>query len=325
MLSTLDPTGHIYYVLDVLRLFGPLDLDALDASIAAIGKRHETLRSTFQECNGDPVGVPGAVWPPLERVDIAPCATRRRATTIQLQAQRFLRQPFELEREPPLRARILRLDERDHALLIKVHHLVTDGWSQRLFWQELEATYTAELRGAPCALAELPIQYRHFAEWQKTWLRTGAVEQQVSYWRSQLEGLTELPLRTDRPRPQSWTGRGTRHPLKLSRSMSRGLKALSRTHHVTLFMTLLAAFQCLLYRYTEREDIAVGTLIANRNQVQIERLIGMFANTLVLRTDLSGDPRFQRATGACAESRAWRVPTPRLANRGDSAGTPGAA
>ena len=114
----------------------------------------------------------------------------------------------------------------------------------------------------------------------------------MSYWRAQLEGVTELPLRTDRPRPETWTGRGARHPLKLSRTLSAGIKSLSRAHNATLFMTLLAAFQCLLYRYTEHDDIAVGSLIANRNQIEIERLIGMFANTIVLRTDLSGDPTF---------------------------------
>ena len=203
-----------------------------------------------------------------------------------------LRHSFDIEREPPLRAQLLRLDEDDHALVIKLHHLITDGWSQRLFWEELEALYAANVNGAPTELPELPVQYRHFAEWQRAWLRTRAAEDQLNYWRSQLDGLTELPLRTDRPRPEMWTGRGARHPVKLSRALSRGIKSLSRAHHVTLFMTLLAAFQCLLYRYTEHDDVAVGSLIANRNQIEIERLMGMFANTIVLRTDLSGDPRF---------------------------------
>jgi amino acid adenylation domain-containing protein len=292
MLSTLDPTRRIYHVLDVVRVRGPLDLDALEASFAAICMRHETLRSTFRDRRGDLIQEPSTTLPSLGRVDLAPYSMRKRLAVIQRQAQAMLRQPFQLERTPAVHAQILRFDESDHALIIKLHHLITDGWSQRLLWQELETTYAAELRGVPCAPAELPIQYRDFAERQTEWLRSEAADGQLSYWRSQLEGLTELPLRADHPRPKHWSGRGARHHLKLSRQLSHDLRVLSHTHHVTLFMTLLATFQCLLYRYTGREDIAVGTLIANRNRVDIEHLIGMFANTLVLRTDLSGDLRF---------------------------------
>ena len=186
----------------------------------------------------------------------------------------------------------LRLENDDHALVIKLHHLVTDGWSQRLFWKELEALYGARSNGTPAGLPELPIQYRHFVEWQRAWLRTRASEEQLNYWLAQLKGLTELPLRTDRQRPERCTGRGARHTLQLSRALSRGIKSLSRDYRVTVFMTLLAAFQCLLYRYTQHDDVAVGSVIANRNQIQTENLIGMFANTIVLRTDLSGDPSF---------------------------------
>src|SRR5262249_34643285 len=210
----------------------------------------------------------------------------------QRQAGESLRQPFDLEKEPPLQARLLRLDEGDHARVIKLHHLVTDGWSQRLFWEELEALYRAGLNGARSELPDLPVQYRHFAEWQRAWLGTRAAEKQLSYWRAQPERMTRLPVRTDRPRPEVWTGRGARHRLMFSRALSRAIKSLSRTHRVTLFMTLLAAFKCLLHRYTGHEDVAVGSVIANRNQIQIERIMGMFANTIVLRTDLSGDPRF---------------------------------
>ena len=230
----------------------------------------------------------------------------------------MLRQTFNLEKEPLLRAQLLRLDEDDHALVIKLHHLVTDGWSQRLFWKELEALYVSNLNGIAAGLPELPVQYRDFAAWQRAWLRTRAAEEQLSYWRAQLDGLTELPLRTDRPRPEMWTGRGARHPIKLSMALSRGIKSLSRAHGTTLFMTLLAAFQCVLYRYTEHDDVAVGSLIANRNQIQIERLIGMFANTIVLRTDLSGDPKFSELLRARAASDTRCLPKPRRADRGRS-------
>ena len=206
-----------------------------------------------------------------------------------------MQQPFELESEPPLQAQLLRLDEGDHALMIKIHHLATDGWSQRLFWQELAAHYAANRGGTAPRPAKPDLQYRNFVDWQRTWLQTPAAREQLTYWRVQLEGMTELPLRTDRPRPESWTGRGARHSFRLSQSLSADLRSLSRDRGVTLYMTLLAAFQCLLYRYTGHEDVAVGSLIANRNQMQFEHLIGMFANTIVLRTDLSGDPTFMEA------------------------------
>jgi amino acid adenylation domain-containing protein len=292
LLSRLDPTGCGYHVVEVARLSGPLDGDALEASIATICGRHEVLRSTFRERLGEPVLVVGKSAPRLERLDLRPCSPRKRAALIQQHAQQSLRQSFDLEKQPALRAELLRLDQEDHALVINFHHLVTDGWSQRLFWEELEALYAASLKGVPAGLPELPTQYRHFAEWQRAWLRTAAAEEQLSYWRAQLAGLTELPLRTDRPRPEAWSGRGARHPLRLSRSVSRGIRSLSRAHGVTLFMTLLAAFQCLLHRYTDHDDVAVGSLIANRNRIQTERLMGMFANTIVLRTDLSGGPDF---------------------------------
>jgi len=292
VLSGLDPTGYNYHVIDVARLSGPLDLDALKASFGMICERHEVLRSVFFERLGEPMQAVRAALPRLERLDLRPCAKSGRAVSIQRQAQELLRHRFEIEREPPLRAQLLQLDQDEHALVIKVHHLVTDGWSQRLFWEELEAFYAAALNGASAKLPELPIQYRHFAEWQRAWLRTRAAEEQLGYWRTQLEGLTELPLRTDRSRPRMWTGRGARHPVELSIRLSRRIKSLSRAHGATPFMTLLAAFQCLLYRYTQHEDIAVGSLIANRNQIQLERLMGMFANTIVLRTDLTGNPSF---------------------------------
>jgi amino acid adenylation domain-containing protein len=292
LLSKIDPVGHKYHVVDGVRLSGALDPDLLEGSIATISERHEALRSIFFERMGEPMQTVTTARPRLERLDLRPPPESRRAAAIQSQTMELLRQSFDIESEPPVRLQLLRLGDQDHALVIKFHHLVTDGWSQRLFWQELEAHYNAGAKGLAANLPELPFQYRHFVEGQRAWLRTPAAAEQLDYWRERLEGLTELPLRTDWPRPQTWTGRGARLPLKLSRTLSGGVRSLSRTHNATLFMTLLAAFQCLLHRYTQHEDIAVGSLIANRNQIEIERLIGMFANAAVLRTDLSGDPSF---------------------------------
>jgi amino acid adenylation domain-containing protein len=292
LLSTIDHIGHKYHVLDAAHLSGHLDLDVLETSIAAISERHEALRSIFLERLGEPIQTVTTVRPRLQRIDLRALPERDRTVAIQLRIMELLRESFDPAREPPIRLQLLRLGEQDHALLIKLHHLVTDGWSHRLFWQELEALYNAGKTGLPVGLPELPVQYRHFVEWQRAWLRTPAAKAQLDYWRGRLEGLTELPLRTDRPRPETWTGRGARLPLKLSRALSLRIRSLSRNHNASLFMTLLAAFQCILFRYTEHDDIAVGSLIANRNQIEIERLIGMFANTIVLRTDLSGDPTF---------------------------------
>jgi amino acid adenylation domain-containing protein len=292
LLSKIDPIGHKYHVVDGVRLSGPLDPDLLEASIATISARHEALRSVFFERMGEPMQAVTTARPRLERLDLGPLPESQRAAAVQSQTMELLRQSFDSESEPPLRLQLLRLGEQDHALVIKLHHLLTDGWSHRLFWQELEALYNAGAKGLPANLPELAFQYRHFVEWQRAWLQTPAAAEQLDYWRKRLEGLTELPLRTDWPRPQTWTGRGARLPLKLSRTLSGGVRSLGRTHNTTLFMTLLAAFQCLLHRYTQHDDIAVGSLIANRNQIEIERLIGMFANAAVLRTDLSGDPTF---------------------------------
>jgi amino acid adenylation domain-containing protein len=292
VLSRLDPTGYTYHILGVARLSGRLDPEALEAGIATICDRHEVLRTIFLERLGEPLQTVVTTRPRLECLDLRPCARSARAAAIEREARKSLRQSFDIEREPPLRAQLLRLDEDDHALVITLHHLVTDGWSQRLFWEELAALYAAGLNGTRSGLPELAIQYRHFAEWQRAWLGTRAAEEQLSYWHAQLKGVTELPLRTDRPRPEKWTGRGARHPVQFSRALTRAIKSVSREHRVTLFMTLLAAFQCLLYRYTQHDDVAVGSVIANRNQILIERLMGMFANTIILRTDLSGDPKF---------------------------------
>ena len=292
VLSTIDRIGHKYHVVDAVRLSGPLDLDVLEASIAAISERHEALRSVFLDHQGEPIQRVTSVRPRLNRLDLRPLPEADRTDAIRSQTMELLRQSFDIEKEPPILLWLLRLGEQDHALLIKLHHLITDGWSQRLFWDELEALYNARTKDQPARLPELPLQYRHFVERQRAWLQTPAAAEQLDYWRERLKGLAELPLRTDRPRPETRTGRGTRLPLSLSRALSGRLKSLSRTHNATLFMTLLAAFQCLLHRYTQHEDVAVGSLIANRNQIQIERLIGMFANAIVLRTDLSGDPTF---------------------------------
>ncbi|WP_315747768.1 MULTISPECIES: non-ribosomal peptide synthetase [unclassified Bradyrhizobium] len=292
-LADLDPTGCHYNVVEAVRLTGPLDVAALDASIAEISRRHDTLRSTFSERRGRRVQIAQPAPAKLHRIDLGDTPAADREGGVRNEVLQIMRSRADLAQQPPFQAWLFHFADDDHALVVRIHHVATDGWSQRLFWEELGAHY-----GRHCGLSadRLPpplIQYRQFVAWQQGWLRTQAAKQQLAYWHAQLEGLTVLPLRTDRPRPVSLSGRGARHALAFTPVLSERIRAFCRAEGVTPFMTLLAAFQGLLYRVTGHADVAVGSLIANRNQVEIERLIGMFANTIVLRTDLSGDPSFR--------------------------------
>lgn len=292
LLSRLDPTRYNYNVVEVAVLKGPVDAAALSASLAAICARHEALRSIFVERQGEPAQRVLHAPPRFERIKLKPCPADKRAATIRREALKLAQYPFDLAREPPLKVTLLSFDRTSHALVVNVHHLVTDGWSQRLFWEELATHYAAAQKRSAAALPPPAFQYRDFALWQQSWAQTPAAREQLDYWRTQLDGVTTLPLRTDRPRPEIWSGHGARHYLEFPKTLSAELRALSQNQGVTPFMTLLAAFQCLLFRHTGHEDVATGSLIANRNQIESERLIGLFANTLILRNDFSGDPSF---------------------------------
>ena len=200
--------------------------------------------------------------------------------------------PFDLERGPLLRVRLLRLDEQEHVLLLTMHHIVSDGWSGGLLVHELSTLYTAFVNKQSSPLPALPIQYADFALWQRHWLQGEVLERQVQYWREHLAAVPPLELPIDHPRPAQQTFRGARQSLLLPTTVQEQLKALSQREGVTLFMTVLAAFQVLLARYSGQSDLAIGTPIANRTHAEVEGLIGFFVNTLVLRSDLSGNPPF---------------------------------
>lgn len=292
VLSRLDPTRYNYNVVEVALLKGEVDIAALQASLAAICTRHEALRSVFVERDGEPVQRVLQASPSFERIKLKPCPPHRRAAVVRREALKLAQYTFDLAREPPLKVTLLSFDKSNHALVVNVHHLVTDGWSQRLFWEALAAGYSSARKGGTTALPSSGFQYRDFARWQQGWAQTPAAKEQLEYWRAQLNGVTTLPLRTDRPRPQVWSGHGARHYVEFSRALSADIRTLSQDQGVTPFMALLAAFQCLLFRHTSHEDVATGSLIANRNQIESERLIGLFANTLILRSDFGGDPSF---------------------------------
>nr|AXN93592.1 PuwA [Anabaena minutissima UTEX B 1613] len=277
-----------------LQITGKLNINALEQAIIEIVRRHEVLRTTFQEINNTPLQVVHpTVMVTLPVIDLQNLSDIEKASQVQQLVHQEAHKPFNLQQPPLIRGQILRLDETSHVLLLTVHHIVIDGWSMGVFIQELSALYPAFATAKPSPLAELPIQYADFAVWQRQWLSGEVLETKLNYWRQKLTGappLLELP--TDRPRPPIETFRGGSYTFTLSSQLTQQILSLSQKSGVTLFMTLQAAFVTLLHRYTSQDDILVGTPIANRNRQDIESLIGFFVNTLVLRTKLNGNPKF---------------------------------
>jgi amino acid adenylation domain-containing protein len=293
-LEQLGLSGHAYNLLDLIRLRGRLSVAALARSLQEIIRRHEILRTTFTSVAGQPFQVIRPAGPvPLPLVDLQELSADERQAQMYRRAREEAQRRFDLTQGPLVRATLLRLAPEEHVLCVAMHHIVSDGWSHRVFWREVAALYEAYATGEPVTLPELSIQYADFAHWQLQWMQGEVLESHLAYWKRQLVGVSTLQLPTDHPRPAVWTSRGARQPVALSGSLTQALKALSQRQGVTLFMTLLAALQTLLHRYTGQDDIPVGSLIANRNRVETEGLVGFFVNTVVLRTDLSGDPRFR--------------------------------
>jgi amino acid adenylation domain-containing protein/thioester reductase-like protein/non-ribosomal peptide synthase protein (TIGR01720 family) len=300
-LAQLEPTRPFNLPVAV-RLRGPLNVAALAQSLSAIVQRHEVLRTTFATTEGHPVQV---IAPPrplaLPVVDLRQLPAPEREAEVRRRATAEAQQPFALAQGPLVRVTLLWLGEAEHVVLLTLHHIVTDGWSLGVLAQELLALYPACVAGQPAPLPALPIQYADFAVWQRQWLQGEVLEEQLAYWRQQLANLPVLDLPTDRPRSAVRTFRGATQAFGLSRELSAALHALSRREGVTLFMTLLAAFQTVLFRYTGQEDVVVGAPVANRTCPETEGLIGLFINDLVLRTDLSGDPSFRELLGRVRE------------------------
>jgi amino acid adenylation domain-containing protein len=293
-LDHLVPENPFYNLPGAYRVRGELDIGDLRESLNAVVSRHETLRTTFTEVDGDAVQVIApsmAVDLPVESLEELAAAERR--TRAQDLAGAEALRPFDLSLGPLLRVRLLRFAENDHVLLFNMHHIVSDGWSLGVFGHELATLYRARRTGQAAPLPTLTVQYADFAEWQRRWLQGETLEQRRTYWKSQLEGLPPvLAMATDRSRPPMLSYRGEHRSMVISRNVVDGLRALGLQAGATLFMVLLAAFQILVGRYTGRKDFALGSPTAGRTTPEIEPLIGFFVNTLVLRADLSGDPTF---------------------------------
>ena len=292
-LHQLEPESIAYNMPTALRLTGRVNSDALGWSINEIIRRHESLRTTFRLVDNEPVQIIAeqlTLKMPVVDLQTFPAGEREVMRLATEEAQR----PFDLETGPLVRARLLRLNAEEWVLIFTMHHIIADGWSIGVLVNELAALYKSYIERQPSPLAELPVQYADFAEWQREWLTQGNLERQLQYWKQQLGGeLPVLELPADRVRPPRQSFRGTVRRFALSEELSKAIKSLGRQEGATLFMTLLAAFQSLLYRYTNQTDIIVGTGIANRNRAEIESLIGFFVNTLVLRTNFRDRPTFR--------------------------------
>ena len=295
LLDQLVPGSPVYNLPGAIHFKGELDVNALERSLNEIVRRHEILRTNFRTVDGQPKQIVTPAWPLMLSVtSLQHLPVNER----ELEAQRVSveegRRSFNLAHDALLRARLLQLAEDEHVLLLTSHHIVSDGWSLGVFLSELAALYEAFARGNPSPLPELAIQYGDFAVWQRDSLQDEFLKPHLDYWTQQLAGdraLLGLPF--DHPRPLMQTSNGARQQLSLDGPLTAALKVLSKEEGTTLFTVLLTAFKILLRRYAGETDIIVGTPISGRNQTEIENLIGLFMNTLVLRTDLSGDPDFR--------------------------------
>nr|UBH04475.1 NosC [Desmonostoc muscorum CCALA 125] len=293
-LDQFEPNSASYNIPLALRLVGTLNQFALEQSLHEIIARHEGLRTNFVTVNGQATQIiqTQTNWT-VSVVSLKHLSTNEQEIATQQLAQQQAIQPFDLTNQALVKATLLVLSETEHILLVCMHHIVSDGWSMGVFFQELAALYNAYSQAQPSPLTPLPIQYADFAIWQRQWLQGGVLQSQLSYWQQQLKDAPALlSLPTDRPRPAIQTFAGAHQEFALSQKLTQGLIQLSQKQGCTLFMTLLAAYDTLLYRYTGVADILVGSPIANRDRSETEGLIGFFVNTLVMRTDLSGNPSF---------------------------------
>ncbi|NEP09968.1 MAG: amino acid adenylation domain-containing protein [Symploca sp. SIO2C1] len=294
ILHELAPDNPFYNESVAFRISGQLNITALEQSFNEIFRRHEALRTSFVMEDEELVQIIPSSWDfNLSIVDVTTVPNPE--SKIQTFITQEVKKPFNLKKELLLRPALLKLGEEDWVLVVTVHHIVFDKWSESLLFQELTALYEAFNLGKPSTLPELPIQYTDFAHWQLQWLKKEVLDEQLNYWQQQLGGrLPRLHLPTDYPYPSKQDYRGAKKYLVLSKNLTEALKNLSRQEGegASLFMTLLAAFKTLLYRYTGEEDIIVGTPVAGRNQIKTEKLMGCFLNSLAMRSDMSGNPTF---------------------------------
>jgi len=261
----------------------------------ALAARHGSLRTSFGDAQGRPTAQrAGAVKLDLPVIGLEGLSGEEQQPEMERVMADEAAQPFDLSRAPLLRTKLLRLGGQKHLLLLTTHHIISDGWTMAILYRELRALYEAYAQGRSVSLPELPLQFDDYARWQREWLQREVLEEQLAFWKRQLQGpLPALDLPLDHPRPAQQSYRGDVKYFALPDSLCTALKTLGRREDVTLFMLLLAAFQTLLHRYSGQEDIVIGTTVAGRTRSEIEGLVGLFLNTLALRTDMSGEVTFR--------------------------------
>ncbi|SEU42975.1 AMP-binding enzyme, partial [Myxococcus fulvus] len=304
-LDRLQPGSPFYNIPSAIQLHGGVNLDALERALRTLVQRHEALRTSFHvQADGEAVQhIHTDVTLSVPVVDLQHVPESQREAEALRQAQAEAQKPFDLAHAPLLRASVLQLSEQRHILLVTVHHIVSDGWSNGILTREVGALYGAFAQGLPSPLAPLELQYADYAAWQRGWLKDEALAQQVGWWRQQLSGAPHaLELPTDRPRPPVQTSNGSTLPIELGAQLSAELRALCLREGVTPFMALLSAFQVLLARYSGQDDIVVGSPIANRQQAEIEGIVGFFVNTLALRARLSVGMTFRELLSQVKET-----------------------
>jgi len=294
-LDQLAPGSASYNIPTAMRLRGKLNVKALEKSLQEIVRRHESLRTTFAENEGTPVQIVADEFDlQLEQTDLSTLPEVEREQEVTRLIHQDAEAVFDLARGPLYRTHLIKLADEDWAFLFNMHHIISDGWSVGVLINEVIQLYLAFSQDQPSPLPELEIQYPDFAAWQRKWLSGDVLQKQIDYWKEQLVDappLLELP--TDRPRPAMQTFNGAAEPVRLPAELTAAIRKLSQELGVTPFMTLLAAFQTLLHRYSGQNQILVGSPIANRTKSEIEKLIGFFVNTLVLKADFGDNPTFE--------------------------------
>ncbi len=293
-LDQLESGNAFYNMPHGLRLIGEVHIAALEAALNAIVARHEVLRTAFKAVDGDAMqAIAEITWTPFAVTDLSELPMQERKAEARRLAEREAVRPFDLRTAPLMRVRLLRLDAKEHWLLLTLHHIAADGWSMGILMRELTVLYHAHVAGIPSALPVLPLQYADFAVWQRAWLQGSHGERQLGYWRTKLaDAPALLALPTDYPRPAMQSYRGAHLEFSLSSELTSRLHARGLDANATLFMTLLGGFGVLLARYSGQDDICIGTPVANRQRTELEGLIGFFVNTLVLRLKLDRNRTF---------------------------------
>jgi Condensation domain len=294
-LENLSAGSSAYVIAVAFRLTGRLDGRLMEEAFRKVEGRHESLRTSFKARNGEPLQVVSNSAPiaiRLNDLQHLPANTREAAARSYIDAE--ARRPFDLCKSPLIRVYLVRLEPDIHILMIVLHHIIADGWSVNLLLSEVSAIYSGAASGGAFPLPAVPLQQRHLAEWQRHPDRAAAHARHLAYWRRRIDGLPALiDLHTDGPRPRLQDSSGGVVRFALRDSTVKGLAQLSRQTRCTLFMTVLSAFQILLARYSGRDDIGICSPVANRSRIEWEQVIGFFANTLIVRADLSGNPTFR--------------------------------